>query len=225
MRGILAELFAKSPFGPLNKHMAAVKECVLLLKPMFEAMLEGDYERVDELAMQISRLEHEADVIKNQIRSHLPKSIFLPVSRSDILNFLREQDAIADDAEDVSVLLTLRKTHIPLHIKDELFALLDKVLETFELTVQTTNELKVLMESSFGAAEVEKVLALVEKVGHAEWETDTCQFKVAQKMFEMEKDLSPADIIILLNIFRQLSRMADHSQNVGELLRLMISKG
>ena len=177
------------------------------------------------MARQISKKEHEADIIKNEIRNHLPKSIFLPVSRTDILNFLKEQDAIADDVEDVAVLLTVRKTHVPSQIRNELFTFLDKVLETFELTIQVTGELKLLLESSFGAAEIEKVLKLVEKIGHAEWETDRFQFQLAQKMFEMEEELSAGDIIILLNVFRQVARLADHAQNVGELLRLMISKG
>ncbi|UCE19798.1 MAG: TIGR00153 family protein [Gemmatimonadota bacterium] len=225
MRGILAGLFAKSPFGPLSEHMNAVKKCVNLLKPMFEALIEQDHERVEDIANQISKQEHEADIIKNEIRNHLPKSIFLPVSRTDILNFLREQDAIADDAEDVGVLLTVRKTNLPAELKDELFAFLDKVLETFELTVRVNSELKLLMESSFGTAEVEKVLKLVDEIGHAEWETDSHQFRLAQKMFEMEQKLSPGDIIILLNVFRQVARLADHAQNVGDLLRLMISKG
>jgi len=225
MRGILAGLFAKSPFGPLVEHMAAVKRCVDLLKPTFEAVIAQDYARVEELAKQISEEEHKADIIKNEIRNHLPKSIFLPVSRSDILSFLKEQDSIADDAEDVGVLLTLRKTRLPSGLRDDLFAFLDKVLETFELTVQVNREIKVLMESSFGAAEVEKVLDMVNKIGHAEWETDTFQFRLAQNMFQMEEELSPGDIIVLLNVFRQVARLADHAQNVGDLLRLMISKG
>ena len=50
---------------------------------------------MEDLARQISKQEHEADIIKNEIRNHLPKSIFLPVSRSDTLSFLKEQDAIA----------------------------------------------------------------------------------------------------------------------------------
>ena len=225
MRGILAGLFAKSPFGPLNEHMAAVKKCVDLLKPMFEALIEKDYGRVEELASQISKLEHKADIIKNEIRDHLPKSIFLPVSRTDILNFLKEQDAIADDVEDVGVLLTVRKTYLPAELKDELFAFIDKVLETFELTVQVTGELRLLMESSFGAAEVEKVLELVNRIGKAEWEADTLQFQLAQMMFHLENQLSPVDIYILLSVFRQVARLADHAENVGDLLRLMISKG
>jgi len=225
MRGVLAGLFAKSPFGPIYEHMAAVKKCVDLLKPLFEALIENDFAKVDDIAREISKREHDADIIKHEIRNHLPKSVFLPVSRSDILSFLKEQDAIADDVEDVAVLLTVRKTHIPSELKNELFTFLDKVLETFELSVQVNTELKSLMESSFSTTETEKVLKLLETLGHAEWETDSYQFQLAKKMFKMEKDLSPGDIIILLNVFRQVARLADHAQNVGELLRLMISKG
>ena len=41
---------------------------------------------------EICRLESEADEIKNDIRGHLPKSIFMPVDRRDLLEILILQD-------------------------------------------------------------------------------------------------------------------------------------
>src|SRR5690606_7482771 len=107
VRSILG-LFAKSPFGPLAEHAHRVHETVVLIRPLVEAFIEGDWSRTQELYERISRLEHDADVLKNDIRDHLPKSLFLPVDRGDVLLFLREQDRVADSAEDLGVLLTMR---------------------------------------------------------------------------------------------------------------------
>ena len=78
MRAIV-QLFAKSPFGALQKHMTASSECVDQVRPMFEAMLEGDEKKLAAIAKDISKTEHRADEIKNEIRDSLPRSIFLPV--------------------------------------------------------------------------------------------------------------------------------------------------
>src|SRR5690606_23053950 len=84
VRSILG-LFAKSPFGPLAEHTQRVHDTVVLLRPLMEAFIEGDWARTQEIYERISRLEHDADVIKNDIRDHLPKSLFLPVDRGDVL--------------------------------------------------------------------------------------------------------------------------------------------
>ena len=44
MRSIFG-LFAKSPFGPLVQHAERVHDTVVLIRPMFEAFVEGDWER------------------------------------------------------------------------------------------------------------------------------------------------------------------------------------
>jgi len=71
-------------------------------------------------------------MVKKEIRNNLPKSIFLPVNRGDMLNYLREQDKIADSAEDLAVLVTLRKMTVPSELRDYLKVLVEKVLLTFD---------------------------------------------------------------------------------------------
>ena len=123
---IISKLFGKSPFEPLYQHMLKVKACVDLVRPLMDAFLKGDAVKVRDVARKIFKAEHDADIVKKNIRSSLPKSIFLPVARGDILRFLKEQDNIADSAEDLAALLMLRKTTVPDEIKEELRLLGEK---------------------------------------------------------------------------------------------------
>ena len=120
----IAGLFGKSPFGALQAHIAKVNRCVCLLRPLFEEVIDGDEERVAGLIDEISATEHEADKIKNELRDRLPRSLFLPAARSDVLVLLEVQDAIADAAEDVAILLRIRKPAIPDSYSDDLFSLI-----------------------------------------------------------------------------------------------------
>ena len=99
--GILSSLFGKSPFGALLEHTTKVHECVKLVRPLTETFLKGDFKKIDDIHNEISKLEHEADLIKTEIRRGLGKSYMLAVERSDLLHFLHTQDEIADTAEDV----------------------------------------------------------------------------------------------------------------------------
>ena len=141
MARLFFELFRKSPFGPLSEHMAKVRECLALLRPLFEAVLEErDEEEVQALVKRISSKEHDADVIKNEIRQSLPSGIFLPVNREDLLAYLKVQDDIADSVEDVAVLLTLKQFKIPKALHADIFACVDKVLEVCGLCEEAEGE-------------------------------------------------------------------------------------
>jgi len=219
---IISKLFGKSPFEPLHQHMLKVKACVGLVRPLMDALLKGEQEKVKDVARKIFRAEHDADMVKKEIRSRLPKSILLPVARGDILRFLKEQDNIADSAEDLAALLILRKTTVPEELKEKLKDFVDKVLETYEMAMTVSNEIKLLAETSFGGEEAHKVMELIEQLKLKEWEADKAQMKVARKMFSIEKKLDPVSVMMWMHIFRELGTLANHAENAGDQMRLML---
>jgi len=219
---IISKLFGKSPFEPLYQHMVKVKECVDLVRPLMDAVLQGETKKVKEIAKKIFKAEHYADVVKKDIRSHLPKSIFLPVARGDLLRFLKEQDNIADSAEDLAVLLTLRKTTVPEEMKEDLKDFVNKVLETYEMAMIVSSEIKVLAETSFGGAEAHKVTELIEQVKVKEWEADKAQMKTAKKLFSIEEKLDPVSVVMWMNILKELGTLANHAENAGDQMRVML---
>ena len=186
---IISKLFGKSPFEPLHQHMLKVKACVGLVRPLMDAFLKGEQEKVKDVARKIFKAEHDADIVKKEIRSRLPKSVLLPVARGDILRFLKEQDNIADSAEDLAALLILRKTTVPEELKEKLKNFVDKVLETYEMAMTVSSEIKLLAETSFGGEEAHKVMELIEQLKVKEWEADKAQMTAAKKMFSIEKKL------------------------------------
>lgn len=219
---IISKLFGKSPFEPLHQHMLKVKACVGLVRPLMDAFLKGEQEKVKDVAKKIFKAEHDADIVKKEIRSRLPKSILLPVARGDILRFLKEQDNIADSAEDLAALLILRKTTVAEELKEKLKNFVDKVLETYEAAMAVSSEIKLLAETSFGGEEAHKVMELIEQLKLKEWEADKAQMKVARKMFSIEKKLDPVSVMMWMHIFRELGTLANHAENAGDQMRLML---
>src|SRR3989338_3226948 len=111
-------MFGPSPIKPIEQHMHTSYHCAKLLYTMFEAVLEKDWGKAIETKDKISKLEREADLIKRDLRLHLPAGLFLPVARSDLLELLSTQDHLANKAQDIAGLVIGRKMHIPesLHI-------------------------------------------------------------------------------------------------------------
>ena len=115
----IRKLFGGSPFRPLVEHTKKVHECVLLIRPIADALVAGDHEKLGELQNQMSKTEHEADVIKDEIRKMITGVRFFSIGKYELTKFLSVQDTIADAAEDFSVVVLLRKTSIHPAIKDD----------------------------------------------------------------------------------------------------------
>jgi len=219
---IISQLFGKSPFEPLYQHMCKVKICVDFIPSLMGAFVDEDFNQITEIAKQIFKAEHEADLMKKEIRINLPKGLLLPVARGDVLRFLKEQDNIADATEDLAGLLAMRRMKVPDELKEELQDLVDKVLEAFDLTMKVSSEIKLLAETSFGGAEAHKVMEMIEKIKIKEWEADKAQMRAAQKMFSLEDVLDPVSVMMWMHIFRELGNLANHAENTGDQLRVML---
>ena len=223
MRPIVA-LFGKSPFGSLAQHAEQVRATVELTAPLVEAFLAGDRQGTLELYERISKLEHKADNIKNDIRDHLPKSLLMPVDRGDVLMFLKEQDHIADRAEDLAVLVTMRDTGAPQAMHGPVNALVAAVNEAADAWFRVAAEMPTLEGASFAGPEVDRVMDQVRKISNLEWEADKRQAEATRVMFEHEPEIGAVSVVLWMNIFRALGSIADHAENTADLLRVMLAK-
>ena len=222
---LIKQLFGKSPFGPLVEHTKKVHACVNLVRPLLEACVAEDYEAVHRLQDQVSKLEYEADRVKQEIREQLPRRFFLPVSRDDLERFLHCQDTIADAAEDFAVILLIRNTRIHPALVGEFFAFADQVLAVSGTLMAAAEELEALVESSFGGAEAEAVLARISGLGEAEWTADRMQRKLSQHIYRIEGELDVISILFYEKMLAALGVIANAADKTGDLLRMMIVKG
>jgi len=224
LKDTIARLFRQSPFEALHKHLLKVKECSELLRPLMEAFIVADRVVIEKQVERISELEHEADIIKNEIREHLPYHIFMSLDRSDILWFLKEEDAIADSMEDVAKLMEMRPTPVPSELKEELMELIDKVIETIGSLETVSSEIKVLSRSSFSIKEEEKISNLIKDIDRKEFEADVIQQRAAKKLFSLEDKMDPISVVLLMRIMGEIGAIADHAQNTGDRLRSIIAR-
>ncbi len=223
MRSIFS-MFAKSPFKPLVSHVDRVRSCVDQIQPLFEAQLAADYGKVQKISEQIVQLEYEADKIKNDIRDHLPQSIFLAVDKRDFMHLLSAQDDIADAIEDLGVILRIRHLANPEEIKVPLNNLVDQVVTSANGACDLIHELDNLLEASFGGVEAEKVEKACHQLAKYEWEADKKQFTFAQKLFSLGDAISAPDLLLWNEVNKKLGAVADKSEVIGKTLRIFLAK-
>ena len=223
MKALMA-LFGRSPFKPIQAHMEKARSCVERIKPIINSIIDEEPAEFDRLFKEISDLESEADVIKNDIRSHLPKSIFLPIDRRDLLEVLDIQEEFPDTIQDIGFLLTLRPLKLPADMKEPLNNLIDEVARVCNQAADMVQEFDELVETSFGGKEAEKVLAMIEQINADETVADGTELAAAKKLFDLEKEVEVLDVIMWSRIITKLGDLADSAERMAYRLRLMIAK-
>ena len=223
MRSILS-MFSKSPFKPLGSHMDKVRACVDQIDPLFNALEKGDYDQVTQISELIVKLEHEADMIKDDIRTHMRQTVFLPVDKKDFMHLLSAQDDISDAVEDLAVLLRIKNLHAPDKIKAPLADLVEHVIKTAHEGCNLILELEALLESSFGGAEADKVEKATKSLGNLEWEADRKQFQLAQQLFSLGSQIDASDLLLWNEVIKKLGAVADKTEQIGKTLRIFLSQ-
>jgi len=219
------ELFGKSPFEPLAKHGQMVDDVIQEVTPLIESFLAQDWSEAKEIADRISRMEHRADQLKAEIRDHLPRSLFLPVDRGDLLRLLKAQDAMADAVEDLAVLVTMRKTPVPDTLKPHVQALMDQVLQAAKTWFTISMLLPQLQEAAFTGPEVKKVLDFIDTLDEQEWRSDQLGTQLGRESVLLEDELGAISLQFIMRIGQKLSDVPNHAETAGDMVRLMLAKG
>lgn len=218
----IARLFGKSPFAPLQSHMKKVALCIERLSDIFAALSKMDMEKIEKLVADLSRMEHEADLTKNDIRNHLPKSLFLPIDRAHFLEILSVQDSIADKAEDVGILLTLRPLENFRDFHSDLIAFFKKNELVFLDAKQIIEEIDELLESSFGGIEAEKVKAMVEQTAYKEYEADKMQKQLMKQLFTHGDALSVPAFNLWMQLIEEVGAISHLSERLANRIRMIL---
>ncbi len=222
--GVLDRFFAPSPFIGLQEHAKKVHECAELLRPLTNALLAEDYEKIEELHNQMSKTEHEADQIKTAMRDEITKMYFLSVGRLELSQFLAYQDDVADAAEDFAVVLLIRKTKLPEELKADFMTFVEKVISISEALMELTNRLSTLAEAAFAGEEAEEMLKSIARIGEEEWQADRLERKFARHLYNMEDKLDPVTIFFLDKYCQTLGRVSNNAEKTAKYLRLIIRK-
>lgn len=217
-------VFAKSPIKPLEEHISKVNNAAKLLVPFFESVFAEDWNKAAEVRAEISTLEKEADVLKREIRMNLPRGLFLPVERTDLLELATQQDKIANKAKDISGRFLGRQLTIPLSIQAEFKAYVQRNVDACDQACKAINELDELLETGFKGREVDLVEKMITELDLIEDDTDSMQIAIRLQLKNLEQDLNPIDVMVTYRMIEWIGEMADLAERVGSRLELMLAR-
>ncbi|MES9872581.1 MAG: TIGR00153 family protein [Candidatus Sedimenticola sp. 6PFRAG7] len=220
----IASLLGSSPFKPLQAHMRIVNECVNEVPALFDALQKGDNAALNEQKNVIFAKEGEADLLKHELRAHMPKSLFMPVDRRDLLEMLDLQDSIANIAQDIAGLMMERDMSVPTGMGEQVEAFVQRCVDTCNHASTIIEELDELIETGFRGREASRVEEMVEALNKLEDETDEMGIALTRTLFSMEDDLKPVSVMFWYQMLQWIGELADNAEKVGDRMRLLIAR-
>lgn len=224
MPSSILNVFGRSPIGPLEEHMAKVHACVQQLIPFFDAVLTQQWEKVEDIKQNVVQLENEADAVKRDLRIHLPKSLFMPVARSDLLELLSMQDRLANKAKDIAGVVFGRRMVFPSAISEAYAQFLKRCVQASQQANAAIHELDELLETSFSGNEIKLVEGMIANLWRIERDTDDMQVQLRHQIFELEPKMASVDVIFLYKVIEWTGDLANYAQDIGDRLQILMAR-
>lgn len=218
----IAKLFGKSPFKSLQNHLKKVSLCIAKLPLLFLRIEEKNMQEIQKTAEEISKLEHEADLTKNDIRNHLPRSLFMPIKRSDFLEILAIQDGFADTAEDIAVIATFKIIDNYKKLKKDFEIFFQENLKSFEMVKEVIKEFDSLLEASFGGIEAQKVKSMIEDLAFKEHEIDKIQYLILKNLYSIGDVISNTTFHMWITLIKEVGNLSNLAEKLGNRIRMIL---
>lgn len=220
----ITSLFGKSPITPLQKHMKQVHSCLKDFAVFAKASNAQDWDTAETIHISINNKEQKADKLKKKLRMNLPSTFMMPFSRRDLLDVLLIQDSIANITKDLAGLMMTRHMVFPEEIAGDFIKLAGLCIKTSAAALMAINELDELLETAFSSRERKIVDKMIKTVNELEHETDDAQNDIRNKLFTLESDLPPVDVMFYYRAIEWLGETADAAQKVGSRFEVMLTK-
>lgn len=214
--------FGTQIFDPLYEHVCKGHRCMQLFSQLIDAYCENEREKMNAIAKDIDATESQADAIKYEIRHNITHSIFATVRRSYILNIIRHQDKICDRTEDAANLICMRNTSLPKKCIPPLRILTGKAQKTVTALYDCIHE--IISRENERNKTYEEVINSLDSVHALERETDDALHDFSTILFQNEDKTDAVSLMLLFEITRMISHIADAAENAAHAYSAMLNQ-
>ncbi len=217
--------FGRSPFPPVQDHMRIAIQCVEQVPELLEALFSADEASLKDLKYKVFELESEADKMFDQLSSQLPKTMFMPVHRHDLIAVLQSQEDIANTSRDIAGILALQ-LDISKALHKPLISLGNKGIETCHRALNVIEYLSNLVETGFKGPDVTRIHELIDEIDESQDGADLMGIDLTQTLYAHHKDKQADPVVTMFTyqLITWLRDLSDHAEMVGTRTRLLIAR-
>lgn len=223
LKARLSESVQQSPMRLIEDHMQLATRAAEELLRFMVAAQAGDWSNAEKLQQLVADYERDADALKQEVRHTLPKRLWMPVARVDLLALVSAQDKIANVSKDISGLMLGRRMAFPQKLEKGVLKYAEQSLQTVSKSFEAVKGTNDLFRSGFGGNQAKDVEKLILDIERLERRSDAQQQKLRSRLHKLEAKLEPVDVMFMYQLLVWLGSLADRAENVGHRLTLIIN--
>ena len=217
----ISDVISNSPLALLERHAGVCVDCVERLPLYFAEAQANRWGRANDVREEICRFEGLADELKQDVRSNLPRGLWMSVSRADLLELVRVQDKMANGVKEVSGISLGRQLAFPAAMTSEVADFIDVVVQVSRVVVKIIGATRELSRSAFGTRQTNVILDFVSQVEADERRSDEMQATLRARLREYEAELSAVDAIFLYQLLAAIGDIADNAEKVAHSAQII----
>ncbi|GIR70641.1 MAG: hypothetical protein CM15mP74_18920 [Halieaceae bacterium] len=217
----ISDVISNSPLALLERHAGVCADCVERLPLYFAEAQANRWGRASDVREEICRFEGLADELKQDVRSNLPRGLWMSVSRADLLELVRVQDKMANGVKEVSGISLGRQLAFPAAMTSEVADFIDVVVQVSRVVVKIIGATRELSRSAFGTRQTNVILDFVSQVEADERRSDEMQAALRARLREYEAELSAVDAIFLYQLLAAIGDIADNAEKVAHRAQII----
>lgn len=194
------------------------------INSILSTYLLKQWDEAEKVRLDISQGEREADGLKREIRLKLPRGLFLPIDRTDLLELVTQLDKLANFAKDISGRMIGRQFGIPEEMQESFLKYVERSLDSIHQAHRVIEEMDQLLETGFKGRELKLVNTMIQELDSIEDDTDQMQIQLRKMLLGIESRYNPIDVMFLYKVIEWVGVLADQAQRVGSRIELMLAR-
>ncbi len=201
--------------GRLTDYREKAALCVTrFYESLQRYLLSGDLDQLREDVTLIHKAESQADDLRRDIEVMMYSKALFPESRGDVLGLIETMDEVPNQAETCMRLIVNQYIRIPESLHRNIGRLVETCTECVDAMLEATTKLF----SDFTNAAL-----TIGKIDELESEADGIEGELLQAIFA-DDALSDLDKVLLRDLVRSISHIADRAEAVGDRVRIIVAK-
>jgi len=216
-----SDIKKKEPLECLQNHAKYINLCMEKTYLTLNAYFDNNTNVFNKHKEEVLELEHAADLIKRNVRAHLPRGIIMPIDKFELFMYLGEQDNIANTAEDLVNWLSYKQISVKLSIKEEIISLFKKCLEISSVFPNLLGDVKNFLLTGDETIR-DKIKETIRNLRKKETEADIKENMLKELIFRDFKDTFT--VYYLVRLVENIGKTADNMVSAADILRTMVAK-
>lgn len=200
-----------------RKHAQLVFECVKRLEDLMESFYQNDMNSFDEKVVEISQLEHKADIIRRTMEFEFYKGAFLPFDREDRIILAELVDSVADMTKEAAYGIQLSSVKFPSIFQSDFIELIEGVKKG----VLVLKECIEMLDVDLGMA-----ITKAHEIEEIEERVDETERMIIKKLYESYRN-NEFDLLTLLELretVRRLGNIVDRAEDASDRVLIIVAK-